>query len=289
MKFNIPSYYLSLLFLFLPGAGWTQSQDTVKLKRDDNAGLNILLAERWFVSDQHFDGTGEVRNNLVEYGYYSSLLEVDYGISERWSFNLHFPFLNYTYTVTPLSLQKVAVWTTGDPDVGLTYRLFQGRSISINAGLYLGVPLGFHGQGALNTGDGEFNQLFKLKAGSPVKTFDRHIWWTIYTGFNHRTRQYAEEFLFGAQGGRELIREKLVVSVGIDGIKALGKLEGAGDINPQSLFSNFRELLIITPRMGFQIHPKLQAGIDMGIPISGRNIFSNPRFGLSLLWQNEIP
>ncbi len=288
LNFSIQSYYFSLLLSLFPTFGWSQTAESSIDTPSKIANLTVLLAERWLVSDSHFDGKGEIRDNLVEYGYYSSLIEVEYALSEQLAAFLHFPFLNYTYSVTPLSLQKEAIWKTGDPEIGMMYNFSPGRSLSVRAGLFLGLPLGFYGQGALSTGDGEFNQMIKLEAGSRDRSFDKDIWWTVYTGINNRTLQYAEEFVFGAAGGRQLIQEKLAISVSLDGIKAIGDSNGAKNINPQSLFSNFRELLNITPQLGFQIHPSLQARIEMGIPISGRNIFTNPSFGLSLFWQNEI-
>ncbi len=289
MVFKRPGHYFTILCILLPFMGWCQLSDTSVERPDHNANLTFLLAERWLVTEKHFDVTGVKRDNLVEYGYFSTLVEAEYGFSERLSAFLHFPFLNYTYTVTPLSLQKVAVWKTGDPELGVIYNLSPGRNLSARAGLYLGLPLGFHGQGALNTGDGEFNQMIKLEVGEPYQSFDDVIWWELYTGVNHRTRQNAEEFVFGAEAGMQVIREKLDFAIQVDGIKAFGNSAGAVNINAQSLFSNFRERLVVTPRVGFQVFQNLEVRIETAIPITGRNYFANPTFGISLYLQNKIP
>ena len=287
MIYVIIRYCFIVLVSFLPLKGWSQALDPSTEKTKNNGNLRILLAENWLVSDKHYDGMGELKDNFVEFGYYSSFVEVEYGVGDRMAISLYFPFLNYTYTVLPVSLQKQAIWKTGDAEVGITYDFTHGKTISVKAGLYLGLPLGFHGQGALQTGDGEFNQLVKLDMMHPVRSIENTIWWGLYAGFNNRTRQYAEEFLFGAEAGIRVVPDKVNFLLSIDGIKAIGKKAGASDINSQSLFSNFRERLLITPKAGFQINSDLEARIQTGIPVSGRNIFADLLFGISVNYQNK--
>jgi hypothetical protein len=266
--FFLVSLYSSLFY----AGGWPQPK----------GGYFLKLSEWWVVSNQHFDGLGEIQPNIQEYGYYSTNLYAEYGLSQKSTLILYFPFINYTYTVIPSTFTRLSVWKTGDTDIGWKYAWTFVHPIALSSTLLIGIPIGYNENNALMTGDGEFNQEVRLDAGIGSKIFRSNGWLNIYSGYNHRTNNYADEFKFGLEGGIRFSKDKVILAVRIDGIKALGNPDNATHINPQSLFSNFREYLSISPEIGFHINKAWGVSLGIGTALSGKNIFASPTFSIGV-------
>lgn len=272
-----------ILLVFISGrdsvaGGWPQSK----------GGYYVKLSEWWVVSDQHFDENGDVQSNFVEYGYYATNLYAEYGFSPKLTCILHFPFLNYTYHVEPASLDRQSTWKTGDADLGLKYALMTDHPLNISSSLMLGLPLGYNKDGPLITGDGEFNQIVRVDAGQGFLLFKSDAWFNIYTGYNHRTNGYADEWQYGMEFGIKLSDNNVSLMVRLDRIDALGN-DATAPVNPQSLFSNYKEYLSLSPEVNYHIDQAWGITIGAGTALLGKNIFASPSFTFGIFYKNLIP
>ena len=249
-------------------------------------GFYLKLSEWWVVSDQHFDGHGHIRPNIVEYGYYSTTLYAEYGIARKLTGILYFPFLNYNYFVLPTSLDRQAIWKTGDADIGLKYALTFEKQMSISASLILGLPLGYYQNEPLLTGDGEFNQVIRMDAGLGFKLLHSDGWFNFYTGYNHRANGFADELQYGVEGGMNISKDKVSILLRFDRVDALGDSIDIS-INPQSLFSNSKEYLSFSPEIGYHMSPSWGITIGAGMALSGKNIFASPSFTVGIFHKNS--
>ena len=274
--------FLLLNFVGIPkpiAGGWPQIK----------GGHYFKLSEWWVVSDQHFDREGEVRSNIAEYGYYSTNLYAEYGISHRLTGLLYVPFLNYTYNILPSSMQKQSIWKFGDADIGFKYAVLYEKPIVLSASVLLGLPTGFNDGGALMTGDGEFNQTVRLDVSNAFKILNSNAWLNAYAGYSHRSKEFAAEFLYGLESGFRFSNDKIYLVLRLDALNAIGDSGNAENVNPQSLFSNFREFVAFSPELSFSIGQDWGVTLGVGTALSGQNIFASPTFTVGVFYRKMEP
>lgn len=275
--------YILFLFIIISipvfAGGWPQLK----------GGYYLKLSEWWLVSDQHFDRNGMIQPNIVEYGYYATSLYVEYGFGKRLTGLLNYPFINYTYTILPISMVKQSVWKTGDADIGLKYAIIFEKPIVASGSLVFGVPLGYTESNALKTGDGEFNQLIRMDASGGIKLFNSIGWLNLYAGYNNRARGFADEVHYGLEAGMDISQDKLSITLRLAGIDVLGNDENAPSVNPQSLFSNYREYLSLSPEITYHINQSWGTTIGAGTALSGKNIFANPTISIGVFHKTSHP
>jgi len=252
--------------------GWPQPKGSYYFK----------ISEWWIVSDQHFNNQGQIEANLVQYGYYATSLYGEYGFSNRLTGLVHFPFLNYTYTQLPSTLQKQSIWRTGDADIGIKYGLNFNKPIAWSASLILGFPLGYNEGDALMTGDGEFNQALRLEGSGGFRLKKNEGWAGVYTGYNRRSGDFTDEMIFGVEAGINTSNDRLTFTIRLDGIKAIGNDPNATSVNPQSLFSNYKEYLGLSPEIALHMSPSWGITIGAGTAFYGKNIFASPSFAVGV-------
>ena len=279
----LKSCYLFLVVIFTCQSYYSNAQEWPLPK----GAYFFRLSERWIVSDKHFDSNGQKQSNIVEHGYYSTIIRAEYGLGDRLSASLHFPVINYAYTILPSSQVRQSILNTGDADIGLKYSLSAQRHTAICASLILGLPLGYNENEALSTGDGEFNQLLRLDASQKYMLFKSNGWISIYSGFNHRSHDYADEFLYGLATGVDVSRDKLALVLRLQGIQALGETENAKHVNPLSLFSNLREYFSISPEFIYHFDPAWGVMIGATYLMSGKNTFANTSFEVGLHYKKQ--
>ncbi len=270
--FCLAGFHISIF-----AGGWPQPK----------GGYFIKLSEWWIVSDQHFDFNGEVHPNLLEFGYYSTNLYAEYGFTDRTTAILYFPFLNYAYSIPPSSVGKQSIWALGDPDIALKYALVYQKPIALSVTFLSGLPLGKDresGTAGLQTGDGEWNQALILDAGTGYKVSNSTGWVNLYGGYNLRTGYFDDELLYGIEGGIHLAQNKITIAARVAGIKALGDPANALYINPQSLFSNHKEYVSLSPELSYHLG-RWGVTIGVGTALSGQNIFANTTFTIGVFYK----
>lgn len=251
-------------------------------------GYFIKLSEWWIVSDQHFDNAGKVIINTHEFGYYSTSLFAEYGFTDRLTGILYFPFLNYTYSLPPSQAGKLSAWAIGDMDIGIKMGLTNNTPVALSMTLLLGIPIGKERgsiTGGLQTGDGEWNQTLTLDAGTGFKIANTTGWINLHSGYNHRSSGYADEFLYGLEGGIHVSKNQITLVARVSGVNALGS--GDSPLNPQSLFSNEREYLSLSPEIIYHFNEFWGLTAGIGTAFSGKNIFANTSFTIGVFIRRQ--
>ena len=261
--------------------GWPQPKGSFYLK----------LSEWWIVSDQHFNDQGNIQDNFLDFGYYSTSLYAEYGLTSRLTGIINFPFIIYAYSIPPSTIGKQSLWASGDIDIALKWALTYQKPVAISMTLFTGIPTGKdrnNGISGLQTGDGEWNQGFLFDAGLGYTIGKSSAWTNVHGGYNRRSESFADELIYGIESGINFSNNKITVLARIAGISALGESENALNINPQSLFSNFREYLSFSPEVTYHINESWGITAGMGTAFSGRNIFANTTFNLGVFHKGNL-
>ncbi|NJN33920.1 MAG: transporter, partial [Saprospiraceae bacterium] len=132
-----------------------------------------------------------------------------------------------------VTLPLIKETSFGDLDLGFRYQLYDKKGISVSLNVLLGLPTGNSKQvNGLLTGDGEFNQMFKIAAGT-----GRTKWWTQGAiGFNNRTNNYSDELSYDFELGYKFFNDRLLTILKINGIESLNN--GTAKENSVGLYAN---------------------------------------------------
>lgn len=264
------------------GGGWPQPKKKGYFK----------LNQFWIISDQHFTSSGGIDPNATRGSYFTSLYG-EYGISDRFTGILYFPFFvrvtlneQVSGTTGDVISEGDAHNATGDIDVALKYALVYNKPIAVGLSLLLGLPTGdAEGgrDGSLQTGDGEFNQMIRLDVSRSFKIGNQYPYASAYVGFNNRTGGYSDEFHYGVEAGISL--NKFIPIVRLYGINSFQNGEPNFNSEGTSLFSNNREYLAISPELSYKFSNKTGITASAGFALSGKLIFANPTYSIGVFLQ----
>ena len=262
------------------GGGWPQKKGRAYIK----------LSQWWVISDQHYTDGGGIDPN-VTYGIFNTSIYGEVGITDRLTAMIYAPFYSRAYfnnivsgTTGEVIAEGDAINSFGDTDISLKYGLLQGP-IAVSATITMGLPIGNSSggyNGTLQTGDGEFNQLLQIDAGTGFKLGNVPFYTNAYVGYNNRTNGFSDEWRFGVEVGATLGKEKFIPIVRLFGIQSTqnGTVEGVP--NSTSLFANNAEHLTIAPELNYQFNPKWGVSVGMAQALSGRIIFANPSYSVGI-------
>lgn len=267
------------------GGPWPQPPGSAYLK----------LSEWWIVSDRHYTDNGQIDPNVTG-GIYQTFLYGEYGLADRWTLigNLGlFSRATVNNVVSGTSGEVIipgdAINSLGDSELGLKYAFNPGRRVVFSATLYLGLPLGQSLGGAqenLQTGDGEFNQLLRLDAGTGFRLGEVPAYVSAYAGFNQRTNGFSDEWRAGLEAGVRLFNEKLGLTGRMDILESLRN--GAAANNPTattSVFANNTEFLAISGELSYAIGDKWGVAAGVGGAVSGALIYAAPAYNVGVYVQ----
>ena len=221
----------------LAGGPWPQKKGSGYFK----------LSEWWTVFDQHYTDAGLLDPNTTT-GIYNTFLYAEYGLSNRVTgiFNGAIFGRNYMNNLVSATTNDVivpgeAINGIGDIDLGLKYGLTKpGARIPVAASLILGIPSGKTGggtQGNLQTGDGEFNQMLQIDAGTGFRLGSKTTAYvSAFTAVNNRTKGFSEEFRFGLEAGVGLFGQKLWLTGRFNSIESFKNGDTAANVNSTSIF-----------------------------------------------------
>lgn len=166
----------------------------------------------------------------------------------------------------------------GDMDLGFRYQL-PIKNVAVAANLLLGIPTGDAKQvDGLFTGDGEFNQLLKIAAGTGGKR-----WWTQGAlGFNNRTKGFSDEFRYDFEFGYKFFNDRLLAIFKINGIESFNN--GSAQSAITGLFSNNVEYMGIGPEVLYYANAKKTIGISARIAgaTKGQNVLAAPSMSVGV-------
>ena len=61
----------------------------------------------------------------------------------------------------------------------------------------------------MQTGDGEFNQILQIDAGTAFKVKNTSLYANAYVGFNNRTNGFSDEVRYGIEAGGSFLNNKI--------------------------------------------------------------------------------
>jgi len=267
------------------GGPWTQPKGKGYFK----------LSEYWIVYDEHFTDQGLLDPNTTT-GIFNTTLYAEYGLVDRWTATLNFPFLsrNYMNNVVSASTGEVlipgeAINTLGDTDLGIKYGLNKaGSKYPMALSLVLGLPTGNPGagtQGNLQTGDGEFNQVLQFDVGRSFSVGKKASGYaTAYAGFNHRTNGFSEEIRVGVESGVAVLDRDLWFILRLANWESLKNGQTAETITSTSIFANNQEFTSFTVEAAYYLKGGFGVSAAFGGAFRAEIVAAAPSFNVGLFY-----
>jgi len=265
--------------------GWPQPKN----------GGYFKIGQWWLVADQHYTDLGLLDPNVTN-GIYFTSLYAEYGLTEKLTGIVYFPFYAralFNNTVSGTTGEVItpgeAINGVGDLDLSLKYNLLNQGSFALSGILQLGIPLGNSAggdAGALQTGDGEFNQMLQIEAGHGLQLGGLQGWTKAYAGFNNRTEGFSDEFRFGLEVGASLLDSKLLLIGRLYGIESFNNGTLPGDnASGTSIFANNSEHLTIAPEIAYKFNEHFGVSAGIAQALSGRLIYANTAYNVGVFYQ----
>ncbi len=253
------------------GGGWTQAKGKAYLK----------LSQFALIADSYFNPEGNIIGVQPKISFYSTSIYAEYGITDRLTGVLYFPF--YSRAVLN-NLQKLngdfvkgdELNSVGDTDLTLKYGLIKDKPVVVSASLTLGLPLGKPVGGktqSLSTGDGEFNQMITLEASRSFYPIPAYA--TVLVAFNNRTKGLSDEWRWGAEAGYTF--KKLTAIARLYSVQSFENSDKEED-PVQGIFSNNIEYLSLTYQLAYSFNDKFGVSTSLGTAFSGKRILADPTY-----------
>jgi len=246
------------------------------------------LSEAIIISNDFYDANGQIIP-IKTSGVYITSLYGEYGLSDRITAHLYFPFF-YRNTINAQEQTNSGITeagdasnSIGDTNIGLSYGVMQEGPFVLNASITLGLPLGETAGGdsqVLQSGDGEFNQLIKLNAGYSFS--GPPIYAAASVGFNNRTEGFSDEFHARLEAGFT-VQQRLTAAVKLYNLTSLEN--GDTVISRQSgLFSNNLEYFAIGSEVNYAYTDNWGLSLSIRGAASGQNILASPSYSVGLFY-----
>lgn len=252
------------------------------------------LGQWWLISNRHYTDSGLIDPNVTT-GVFNTSLYAEYGFTDRLTGVLYFPFFSRSYfnntisgTTGEVLIPGEAINSIGDTDIGLKYGLIINKPVVLSATLTLGLPLGNNSGGSLGnlqTGDGEFNQMLQVDAGTAFKIAGQNAYANAYVGYNNRTNNFSDEIRFGVEGGISFFKDKVTTIVRLYGIRSMKNGDLNAGINSTSIFANNSEHVTISPEIAYNINEKWGVSAGFGKAISGKIIFADTAYNAGVFFK----
>jgi hypothetical protein len=268
--------YFTVASIAIAGGGWPQPKNKGYFK----------LSQSYILSSRIFDGNGNVIDLTPSYGYFATSFYGEYGFTDRLTGIIYMPFFARA-TKTELQYNQPGVPTEpgaalnsfGDTDIAIKYGLLVNKPIVVSATILFGLPLGDNGAtnaNALQTGDGEFNQMLRVDASHSF--YPKKFYVSAYAAFNNRTKGFSDEVRFGAEIGWTL--KKFIPILKVSTVHSL--FNGDVGVVQNGVFSNNVEFISPALELNYQLTEKVGISGSMAIALAASNILASPNFGLGV-------
>lgn len=267
------------------GGPWTQ-----------NKGVGYFKLSEWWINfDKHYTDTGLLDPNVTT-GIYTTAFYGEYGISNRFTLQSYIPFLTrnlmnnlVSKTTNEILVQGEAINAFGDVDVTLKYSLTRpGSKVPISASITLGLPTGKSVAGTLQnlqTGDGEFNQILQLDAGSGYKINDKiNGYWSSFLGINNRSKGFSEELRYGIETGVSLFKQQLWIIGRVNGIESFKNGATAASITSTSIFANNTEFTSYSIEAAYYVSKRIGISANIASAFRGEIIAAAPSYSVGVFY-----
>lgn len=256
------------------GGGWPQPKKHGYFK----------LSQNFIRSPYYFTPDGEIID-ITTISLYTSSLYGEYGITDRLTGILYFPFFvrntlnEVQYNQSGKTAPGDSFNSVGDTDLSFKYGIVMNKPVVVSVTLLLGLPIGETSGGEtqiLQSGDGEFNQMIKIDVSSSF--YPKPIYVSAYAAFNNRTKGFSDEVRFGAEIGFTF--KKFIPILKINTVHSL--FNGDAEVVQNGIFSNNTEYLSPMLELNYQVTEKIGISGSGGFALSGRNILASPNWSMGL-------
>ncbi len=269
-------FSLQLTIGAIAGGGWVKQKGFGYYK----------LSQAWVSSEGYFSGADGYSPGLNSQLLTTSLY-FEHGLGKGVSLEAYLPiYIRHSIegTIlqdsTELSVNDAA-GGIGDTDIGLRFRLYQSESINVSGTVKLGLPTGGiekGDRGNLFTGDGEFNQLFRVDASVPFGTKKIGGYATAYLGYNNRNEPFSPEVHYGFEAGVSTAESRLWL---------IGRLLGihAADDEAREFSNGFTQSMSFTNFMveaAFYMDEEIGFSVSYTGSVSGNVLLVAPQYTVGL-------
>ena len=261
------------------GGGWPLKKGQAYLK----------VAEWWTIADRHYTSQGLIDPNAT-IGLFNTTVYAEYGFTDRLTAIAYIPVYSRSIIYNQVSNTTGEIITPGDAlngigdsDLGLKYGLTKPDSrIAVAATLKLGLPLGNEAggiQGNLQTGDGEFNQVLRVDAGTGFNLGKKvNGYANAYAGFNNRTNDFSDEYRFGLEAGLGFLNKRIWAIGRLNIVESLKNGELSGETTSNSVFANNSEFTSFSGEVNFYITKKIGVSVGAATAIAGEIILADASY-----------
>jgi len=262
----------------LAGGGWPQPKGKAYIK----------LSEWWTVSNQHYTDSGLIDPN-VSLGIFNTSLYAEYGITNRLTGIVYFPFfsralINNTVSATTGEVLNAgdAINGVGDTDITLKYGITGSESpLAVSASVLFGLPLGNDLGGKdlnLQIGDGEFNQLIQIDVGQGFQVGSVSAYANAYVGFNNRTGGFSDEIRYGFEAGFAALHSKLWLIGRFNRLDSRENGTLGNTSTGTSIFSNNAEYSSVGIEMSYKLTDSYGVSAGFATAVAGKIILASPSY-----------
>lgn len=263
------------------GGGWPQPRGKGYFK----------LSQSYLLSPRYFDGTGTIVDLTPSYGFFATSLYAEYGFTDRLTGILYLPLfaravkneLRFNQPGVP-SQAGDALNSFGDTDIAIKYGLIVNKPIVVSVTVLFGLPLGDNGAtnaSALQTGDGEFNQMLRIDASHSF--YPKKFYVSAYAAFNNRTKGFSDEARLGAEIGLTL--DKFIPIFKVSTVHSLFNGDTGLGVTQSGIFSNNTEFISPSFELNYQITEKLGVSGSVATALAARNILASPNWGMGVYFK----
>jgi protein XagA len=273
---------ISLTASLMAGGGWPQPKGKGYFK----------LSEWWLISDQHYTDAGLIDPNITT-GIWNTSIYAEYGLTDRLTGVLYFPFLSKTYqnnlissTTNEILRPGESITGIGDSELSLKYGILKGDGgLALSATATIGLPLGEDAGGSdgqLQLGSGALSQMLKIDAGTGWQAGKIPMYANTSIGFNNRTKGFSDEFRYGIEIGAQLANKKIWLIGRLVGVESLKNGETAINNNASSIFANNTEFLSVGGELAYNINENWGVSVSMMTATRGEIILASPSYSVGV-------
>lgn len=257
----------------------------------------IKVSQWWLIADQHYTDVGLLDPNITT-GTFNTSLYAEYGFSDRITGVIYFPFFSRNYfnnqisgTTGDLIRAGEAINSIGDTDLSIRYALTKpGSGLALSGTLLFGLPVGKSSggsDGSLQTGDGEFNQMFELGLGTGRNFKNIPTYLKMSLGFNNRTQGFSDELRYGVELGAGLFDRKLWLNARLLGVESFKNGKLPSEVVSASIFANNTEYTSYGLEANFYLTKKVGVSVGFASAFRGEIIFAAPSYSVGVFYDGK--
>lgn len=251
----------------------------------------VKLSEWWTVFDEHYTDQGR-RDPNVTTGIFNTSLYVEYGLSDKFTATFNGALFSRNFmnnirsgTTNDIIIPGEAINSLGDIDIGLKYSFNSQARIPVSVSVILGLPLGTSGGGDLGnlqTGDGEFNQIFQVDAGTGFQLGKDQAYVSAYVGVNNRSQGFSEEFRYGFELGLSFLNNRLWLAGKLNAVESFRNGNTSGSITSTSIFANNSEFMTVGLEANVYLTKKFGISAGFASAVRGEIIAAAPSYSVGV-------